>query len=583
MPVTEPASQAAAPPARGAARSGQAVWRLPGWLVAATPAAAELVVGGYRLGGASLWRDEAYTLAAAGRPAGQIVGLLLHVDAVHGPYYLGMHLVIALLGSSAAALRLPSLLATSLAAGLSAILGRRLARMSSLPVPALTGMLAGLLYVAAPQTTWYAQDARPYGLVTLFAVAASYLLMVAVGDGRRRCWAAYAAAIVLTGVASLFALLLLAAHGVTLLLARSRQRSLAANPVRLRPWLIASAAAVAASSPLIVLGYLQDGTLGWVSRPGVATVGTLVSDFAGSRPLIALCVVLAGAGFALRLVTADHAVGDPADGDRIPYAAGQAGPDVVIGDPAAGRPRGDAGRQPPLAAGRPRGDVGRWPAVTVVSFALPWLLLPPLILLAVSLSKPVYVERYVVFCQPALAMLCAAGLAWFGRWIASSAAGRRIPALAWTGPLAILAVAAALLAGPQRAARLTANRPDNLRAVSALVAANERPGDAVFYLPSEVRVVSMAYPAPFRRLRDLALLAPPAASDTLTGTQVRAPVLASRFNRVPGVWLVQWADQLSLRPDTKTGREELVLLSGMRLVRRWTVQSVVLTLYAARQ
>ena len=544
MPITEPASHAADPAARGAARPGLAARRLPGWLVAATPAAAELVVGGYRLGGASLWRDEAYTLAAAGRPDGQIAGLVLHVDAVHGPYYLGMHLVIALLGGSAAALRLPSLLATSLAAGLTAILGRRLARMSALPVPALTGMLAGLLYAAAPQATWYAQDARPYAIVTLFAVAASYLLVVAIGDGRRRSWAAYAAAMAVTGAASLFALLLLAAHALTLLAARARQRQqrpLVASAPLLRPWLAAAAVAVVALSPLIVLGSLQDRTLGWISRPGAGTVGTLVSDFAGSRPLIALIVVLAGAGFALRLVTGD------------------------------------------LAAGRPRGDAGRRPAVTVVSVALPWLLLPPLILLAVSLAKPVYVERYVVFCQPALALLCAAGLSWLGRWIAGSAAGRRIPALAWTGPVAILAVATALLAGPQRAARLTATRPDNLREVSAVVAANEQPGDAVFYLPSGVRVVSVAYPAPFRRLRDLSLLATPVASDTLTGTQVRAPVLARRFTRVPRVWLVQWADQVSQAPGTEIGREELDLLSGMRTVRRWTVQSVVLTLYAARQ
>jgi mannosyltransferase len=583
VPIAEPASQAAAPAARGAARSRRAVLRRPGWLVAAIPVAAALVVGGYRLGGASLWRDEAYTLAAAGRPSGQIVGLLLHVDAVHGPYYLGMHLVIGLLGSSAAALRLPSLLATSLAAGLTAVLGRRLARMSSLPVPALTGMLAGLLYVAAPQTTWYAQDARPYGLVTLFAVAASYLLVVAIGDGRRRWWAAYAAAIALTGVASLFALLLLAAHGVTLLAARARQRSRPASTARLRPWLAASAAAVVAASPLIVLGYLQDGTLGWVSHPGLDTVGSLVTDFAGSRPLIALGVILAGGGFALRLVTSDRAARDLAAGDRTLPVTDQAGADLAAGDPAAGRPRGDAGRQPSLAAGRPRGDAGRRPAVTVVSVALPWLVLPPLILLAVSVVKPVYVERYVVFGQPALALLCAAGLAWLAGWIAGSPAGRRIPALAWAAPLVILAVAAALLAGPQRAARLTSARPDNLRGVSAVVAANERPGDAVFYLPSEVRVVSMAYPAPFRRLRDLALKAPPVASDTLTGTQVWAPVLARRFTRVPRVWLVQWADQLSVRPDTKIGREELVLLSGMRLVRRWTVQSVVLSLYAVRQ
>jgi hypothetical protein len=64
---------------------------------------------------------------------------------------------------------------------------------------------------------------------------------------------------------------------------------------------------------------------------------------------------------------------------------------------------------------------------------------------------------------------------------------------------------------------------------------------------------------------------------------VWAPVLARRFTGIPRVWLVQWADQLSVRPVTKIGAEELVLLSGMRLVRRWTVQSVVLSLYAIRQ
>jgi mannosyltransferase len=558
VPVTEPVGTHAAPAARGAAAlPRRAADRLPGWLVVALPVAGALVVGGYRLGRASLWRDEAYTLAAARRPPGQIVSLLLHVDAVHGPYYLGMHVVIGLLGTSEAALRLPSLLATSLAAGVTAAAGRRLAAMTGLPAPPAIGLLAGLLYVAAPQTTYYAQDARPYGLVTLFAVAASYLLVRAIGDGRARWWAAYGAAIALTGVASLFALLLLAAHGVTLLVARARERALPAGTARplpagtarplpagtarLLPWLAASAAAVAVTSPLIVLGYLQDGTLGWVTRPGLGTVASLMTDFAGSRPLTALAVAAAGCAAALAL------------------AAG--------------------GR----AACRPRGDAGPRPAVTVVTVALPWLVLPPLILLAVSVVKPVYVERYVVFCQPALALLSAAGLAWLARRIARSPAGRRLPALAWAAPLAILAVAAALLVGPQRAARLTTARPDNLRGVSAVVAANERPGDVVFYLPSEVRVVSLAYPAPFSRLRDLALKASPAASDTLTGSQVWAPVLARRFTGVRRVWLVQWADQLSVPPDTKIGSEELALLRGMRLVRRWTVQSVELSLYAARQ
>jgi mannosyltransferase len=152
--------------------------------------------------------------------------------------------------------------------------------------------------------------------------------------------------------------------------------------------------------------------------------------------------------------------------------------------------------------------------------------------------------------------------------------------VAWLVPVVILAVVAVMLIGPQRSARLTSYRPDNLRGVSEVVAANERPGDVVFYLPSEARVVSMGYPGPFRKLRDLALKKSPVASNSLTGTQVWAPVLAGRFVGVRRVWLVQWAGQLSVRPNTKIGREELLLLRDLHLVHRWTVQSVVLSLYA---
>ena len=436
-----------------------------------------------------------------------------------------------LLGTSETALRLPSLLATSLAAGITAALGLRLGRMTGLPGPGLTGLLAGLLYVATPQTTFYAQDARPYGLVTACAAAATYLLLVALADGRKRWWAWYGVAIALTGMASLFALLLVAAHAVTLLVTRNRDR--------LVPCLAAAAAAAVVLAPLIVLGYRQDQSLSWVSRPGLRALGSLFEHDAGSRQLIALVAVLAVCG-------------------------------VVAGL------RGPAGGAE-LSAPPP------WP--------LPWLVLPPAVLLGVSLIRPVYVERYVVFGQPALALLGAAGLVWLARLIAGSPAGIRIPALAWIVPVLIVAVLTAGLIGPQQAVRRSSARIDNLRAVSAVIAANERPGDAVFFVPSETRVVSLGYPAPFRRLRDLALGESPVASGTLTGVPVPAEVLATRFSAWHSgagpaggsrrVWLVQWRDTRPGAPVTSLGREELALAGGMRLIRRWTVQSVVLSLYAA--
>ena len=188
-------------------------------------------MGGYELGGPSLWRDEAYTKDAITRPVSQIFALLGHQDAVHGAYYLLMHVIAAVAGTSAVALRFPSLCAMVIAAAFTAAIGRRAAALALAPdagrvgrfdIPALTGLLSGMVFATAPYMTYYAQMARSYAIVTMFATIASYLLIRAYPDGRWRWWAAYAAAVALTGLFNLFGLLILVAHGVTLLLTDAR-------------------------------------------------------------------------------------------------------------------------------------------------------------------------------------------------------------------------------------------------------------------------------------------------------------------------------------------------------------------------
>jgi mannosyltransferase len=524
--------------------------RLAAWLVVLIPAAAELAVGGHGLGGASLWRDEGYTIEAARRSVGQIFALMGHVDLVHGPYYLFMHLVVGMLGISAAAVRLPSLLGMSAAAGLIAALGRRLAVHSALPSPPVIGVLAGLLFVAVPQTTFYAQDARPYGLTTLFAVAASYLLVRAAAHGGWGWWAGYAAAIVLTTLSSLLASLLVAAHAVTVLIARARAdtgadaqaqagpaaaaRPRAGSPVPSgsRPWraswLAAAAAALLVLSPFIALAYSQSAILSWIGRPGWPAVQRLASDLAGSKSLLPLVAAVALAGVASG-VTARRA------------------------------------SQPGLAA-----------------VALPWLVVPPLILMLASQIRPIYVERYVNFCVPAVALLVAAGLGWLARQVARIPLASRWPgwpAAAWLPSMIVVLALAVMVAGPQQRARLTGARADNLRSVAAIVSAHERPGDAVFYGSAEARLLSFAYPAPYLRLRDIALAGPVAASVTLTGVEVPPATLRSRFAGVTRVWLVTWASASTGGPAGSTGREELTLLKGMRLAQHWHVRTVVVDLY----
>jgi hypothetical protein len=142
---------------------------------------------------------------------------------------------------------------------------------------------------------------------------------------------------------------------------------------------------------------------------------------------------------------------------------------------------------------------------------------------------------------------------------------------------------AVLLVGPQGTIRQTSQRPDNLRLASAIVAANERPGDVVFYLPLNARVLGTGYPAPFRKLRDIAAARSAIASNTLAGTEISSPaLLASRFTNVQRVWVVSGQSNGKFPvPYTRIDKEKLALLAGagLHILHRWRAGEVLLTLY----
>jgi len=549
--AAEPGDVASGPAAGLTPAAG--IWRRRrGWLIVAIPAAVTLVLGGYQIGGPSLWRDEAYTKDAIARPFGQIFVLLGHQDAVHGAYYLLMHVVAAVLGTSAAALRFPSLCAMVIASGFVAATGRRAAALALAPdagrngrgldVPALTGLLSGLLFATAPYMTYYAQMARSYAIETMFAVIASYLLLRAWPDGRWRWWLGYAAAVALTGLFNIFGLLIVAAHGITLLLTDARGQTTPGRRIGRIPraprvplrWLAACGVAVIVLGPLLGLASRQQGQIAWLHRPTLNAMERLLTNLAGSRPLIAPFALLALGGL-LAAWLADH-----------------------------------------------------WRPLNPAAIALPWLVVPPFVLVAVSFVKPVYYVRYIEFCLPALAILAGAGLTGLIRLAAVtplrwSRRGRWRLGLTWLPAVLAVAVLAALLAGPQQAMRQTAARPDNLRLASAIVAAHEQPGDVVFYLPATMHVLGTGYPAPFARLRDIARNKSAIASGTLTGTEITSPaLLKSRFTDVRRVWVVTGASTYKFpKASTPMGKEKLALLAGagMRILHRWQAGEVMLTLY----
>ena len=558
MPASQTAIRSRAGRGRASQPGSAAAAKRGGWLVIAVPAATSAVVGGYEIGGPSLWRDEAYTKDAIGRSVSQIFALLGHQDAVHGAYYLLMHVIAGVIGTSATALRFPSLCAMVIAAGFTAATARRAAALARPPspasagtgtgrwldVPALTGLLAGLLFATAPYMTYYAQMARSYAIETMLATIATYLLVRAWPDGRWRWWLGYGAAVALTGLLNIFGLLILAAHAVTLLLTPARGqladggqaaagRRAGRIPCR---WLAVSAAAVAVLSPLLAVAGHQQQQISWLARPNLKAIERLLSTTAGSRDLVLRFVLLALAG----LVTA--------------------------------------------------GLADKWGPMNPAAVALPWLVMPSFLLIAVSFVKPVYYVRYVEFCLPALAIVAGAGLTGLIRLAARTPLARLRPAglsWAWAGPwlpaVLVIAVLAALLAGPQQAIRRSAARPDNLRKASAIMAAREEPGDIVFYIPFTMHVLGTGYPAPFLRLRNIAAGKPAIASATLTGTEITSPAeLKSRFTGVRRVWVVTGASNYRFpTPATRMDKEKMALVTaaGLHIIGRWQAGEVMLTLY----
>ncbi|WP_431915493.1 glycosyltransferase family 39 protein [Micromonospora wenchangensis] len=412
-------------------------------MVWAVPLLLTLAAGCTGISSAQPWRDELATWSAATRPVGDLFRLTRTVDAATGAYYLVVHSWTGVFGDSVAALRLPSVLAMAGAAGLTAVLGRRL-------FGAPAGLLAGLLFAVLPGTSRYAQEARPYALVTLLAVLATVLLVRALDRPGRLRWAGYAAAVAGLGLAHLLALGLLAGHAVAVLTfaawgppttgpprpAADDRRPGTGGPGdgrwwgrRLRGWVLAVSAAAVVLLPLLVTAQRQRShQLDWVAAARLADLAALPGALAQSG-------VVGG---------------------------------VLVGLAALGATRSG------------------WRAL------LPGLcVLPPVLLVFVAaLAVPLWVPRYLFFTVPFACLLAGAALA---GPVPPAGRTRTRPVRALARPvgagLTVVALAALLGLPDQAAVRHSHGWPRSAtvdyRGAAAVIAAGQRPGDAVVYSPRD--------------------------------------------------------------------------------------------------
>ncbi|WP_150259242.1 glycosyltransferase family 39 protein [Streptomyces venezuelae] len=179
----------------------------------------------------------------------------------------------------------------------------------------------------------------------------------------------------------------------------------------------------------------------------------------------------------------------------------------------------------------------------LVRVALPLVLLPPGLLMVVSLFNPWYVDRYVIYALAGLALLAGVRLAQAAGWWPWLLAGALlVPFGIWSVWL-----------------RTPESRKDDVLAVAAAVRERARPGDAVLFMPSRRREWLLSSPELYGELHDVALDRSPAASHSLQGTELPPDRIRSALLSSPRVIaLLDPAGQpLDPYPREAVKREEL--------------------------
>jgi mannosyltransferase len=321
----------------------------------------------------SLWRDEVDAIRFASRPLAEILQLFA-IPGQNGPlFYLVLRPWLAIAGLSEFALRFFSVVFGTLAVPLVHRLGRRL--FPSLPSLAL---LAAFLTAISPYFVWYGQEGKMYALVVALVLFSMDRYLAALERGGWHRWLLYILGTSVAFYVHLIAALMVPAQAVIFfLLDRSVRKA------RWKLWLASMAVLTLPYLPLLrwqLPMLLASGDTGYRFVPLPDMLLSLLGNYSLGvlqRPTPWTLALFLGLLLAAGLLWKDHR-------------------SRLIG----------------------------------LGTLICWLLIPVLGFFLLTLIRPMYTARYLIFVLPAYLLLLAAGLVAIGRH-------SRLVAMLWLSVLLI--------------------------------------------------------------------------------------------------------------------------------------------------
>jgi mannosyltransferase len=149
------------------------------WLVVALPALLAGLLCLWKLSTRSLWLDEGASLSIASQHGDRLWSAIAHDGGNMLVYYLGLHVLISLFGDGLVVLRIISVLADALTAGLVGLLALRLFASRGV------ALVAGVLTAVSVGLVFWGQDARGYAAMVTAGTASFYALVVLVQSDSR--------------------------------------------------------------------------------------------------------------------------------------------------------------------------------------------------------------------------------------------------------------------------------------------------------------------------------------------------------------------------------------------------------------